>query len=64
MRTFVGLPSTINVTFCKLGFHFLRVARKEWERLFPDIGPLPVISHTLDIRHTPFQVIKCLINLT
>jgi len=49
IRILCGLPSTTTLTFCKLTFHLRRVARNEWERLFPDNAFLPVTAQTLDI---------------
>lgn len=37
----------------KLGFHRRFVALRACDRLFPNIGPLPHISHTLAITKTP-----------
>lgn len=47
------VPLLTALTFCKLGYQVVRVLLLAWLTLLPVLGPLPQISHFLDMSLPP-----------
>lgn len=49
------LPFLTAFTFCRFGYHVVRVLLLAWLTLLPKLGPLPQISHFLDMALLPLD---------
>jgi hypothetical protein len=47
--TVIILPFFTALTFCRFGYHTVRVLLLAWLTLLPKLGPFPQTSHFLDI---------------
>lgn len=47
------VPLLTALTFCRLGYQVVRVLLLAWLTLLPVLGPLPQISHFLDMSLPP-----------
>jgi hypothetical protein len=56
------VPFLTALIFCRFGRQILLVLLLAWLTLFPKLGPLPQISHILDISFYPPVVTEVVIN--
>ena len=58
----VGVPFAMMRTFCRFGSNLRGVARMEWLRLCPKLGPFPHTLQTFDIGLRPRVAVELLVS--